>query len=183
MKLLSNTSVTGSIYIKRIIIQKQGSVLKLSERKKEVNLMGNREFWENMRRRVEAIRHVSDHSIFNELRGKIVITIMMKNVWRWNEVGDFHRNGFNIMLEIFGWDVRHHLRHADSRLGDYDIAPTVQTPLPFWREYPLIYSDSKSGCVHWKNDHEFHGKKRMWETAGGQRYRNALDSRPFKTFR
>lgn len=96
--------------------------------------MGNRESFEkNMRRRVEAIRHVSDHSIFNELRGKIVdYNYDEKRVTMEYEVGDFHRNGFNIMFggSLVGmFDIT--FGTLTSGLGDYDIAPTVQLSTSF----------------------------------------------------
>ena len=63
--------------------------------------MGNRESFEkNMRRRVEAIRHVSDHSIFNELRGKIVdYNYDEKRVTMEYEVGISIETGLILCLE------------------------------------------------------------------------------------
>lgn len=102
--------------------------------------MGNRESFEkNMRRRVEAIRHVSDHSIFNELRGKIVdYNYDEKRVTMEYEVGDFHRNGFNIMFggSLVGmFDIT--FGTLTSGLGDYDIAPTVQLSTSFLKGVPI----------------------------------------------
>ena len=102
--------------------------------------MGNRESFEkNMRRRVEAIRHVSDHSIFKELRGKIVdYNYDEKRVTMEYEVGDFHRNGFNIMFggSLVGmFDIT--FGTLTSGLGDYDIAPTVQLSTSFLKGIPI----------------------------------------------
>lgn len=124
--------------------------------------MGNRESFEaNMRRRIEAIRHMSDHSIFNELRGTIIdYNYDKKSLTMEFYAGDFHRNGFNIMFggSLVGmFDIT--FGTLTSGLGDYDIAPTVQLSTSFLKgDSNWIHGYGQSGgSIYRKNNHEFYG--------------------------
>lgn len=150
--------------------------------------MGNRESFEkNMRRRVEAIRHVSDHSIFNELRGKIVdYNYDEKRVTMEYEVGDFHRNGFNIMFggSLVGmFDIT--FGTLTSGLGDYDIAPTVQLSTSFLKGVPIgsTVTVKAEAVSTGKTIMNFMGKAYVGDELVGNATGIFKTPRPFKTFR
>ena len=150
--------------------------------------MGNRESFEkNMRRRVEAIRHVSDHSIFNELRGKIVdYNYDEKRVTMEYEVGDFHRNGFNIMFggSLVGmFDIT--FGTLTSGLGDYDIAPTVQLSTSFLKGVPIgsTVTVKAEAVSTGKTIMNFMGKAYVGAELVGSATGIFNTPRPFKTFR
>lgn len=149
--------------------------------------MGNRESFEkNMRRRVEAIRHVSDHSIFNELKGTIVdydydtMSLTMEF-----HVGDFHRNGFNIMFggSLVGmFDIT--FGTLTSGLGDYDIAPTVQLSASFLKGVPIgsTVAVKAEAVSAGKTIMNFMGKAYVGEELVGSATGIFKTPRPFKTY-
>lgn len=149
--------------------------------------MGNRESFEaNMRRRIEAIRHMSDHSIFNELRGTIVdYNYDKKSLTMEFYAGDFHRNGFNIMFggSLVGmFDIT--FGTLTSGLGDYDIAPTVQLSTSFLKGIPIgsTVTVKVEAVSTGKTIMNFMGKAFVGEELVGSATGIFKTPRPFKSY-
>lgn len=100
--------------------------------------MSQENFESNMLKRMEAIHHFSEHSIFNELKGRITeYDYEAKTLTMQFEATDFHRNGFGIMFggSLVGmFDIT--FGTLTAGLGDYDIAPTVQLSTSFLKGIP-----------------------------------------------
>lgn len=101
--------------------------------------MSRETFETNMLKRLEAIHHFSDHSIFNELKGRIIeYDYDTKSLTMQFEATDFHRNGFGIMFggSLVGmFDIA--FGTLTAGLGNFDIAPTVQLSTSFLKGIPI----------------------------------------------
>lgn len=101
--------------------------------------MSKESFERQMLSRMNQIDDFGEHSIFKELKGKIIsYSYEDKSLIMEFEATEFHRNGFNIVFggSLVGmFDIT--FGTLTAGLGDYSIAPTVQLSTTFLKGIPI----------------------------------------------
>lgn len=147
----------------------------------------NRETFEKkMEKRMKDIRHLGQHSVFQELGGKIVAyDYDKKSLIMEYEATEFHRNGFGIVFggSLVGmFDIT--FGTLTAGLGDYDVAPTVQLSTSFLKGIPIgskvrIEAEAVSAG---KTIMSFVGKAFVGELLVGSASGTFMTPRPFKKY-
>lgn len=160
-------------------------MLKYFQKLLEVN-MSRETFEANIKRRMDAIDHMEEHSIFHELQGKIIdYDYDKKSLTMEFHATEFHKNGFGIMFggSLVGmFDIA--FGTLTAGLGDYDIAPTVQLSTNFLKGIPIgaIVHIEIEAVSTGKTIMNFVGKAYVGNELSGSASGTFMTPRPFKKY-
>ncbi len=147
----------------------------------------NRETFEaNIKKRMDAIKCMKEHSVFHTLKGEITAyDYDKKSLTMEFLVTDFHENEFGIMFggSLVGmFDITFGILTAG--LGDYDIAPTVQLSTNFLKGIPTgaVVRIEAEAVSTGKTLMNFVGKAYVGEELAGSASGTFMTPRPFKKY-
>lgn len=149
-------------------------------------IMSKETFETNIKRRIEAINHIKDNSIFNELKGKIIdYDYDNKSLIMEYEATEFHENAFGIMFggSLAGmFDIT--FGTLTAGLGDYDVAPTVQLSTNFLKGIPTgsLVRVKAEAVSTGKTIMNFMGKAYVEDKLVGSATGTFMTPRPFKKY-
>lgn len=148
--------------------------------------MSREKFEANIKRRMDDIKCMKEHSIFQELKGKITAyDYDQKSLIMEYQATDFHKNAFGIMFggSLVGmFDIT--FGTLTAGLGDYDVAPTVQLSTSFLKGIPTgaVVRIEAEAVSTGKTLMNFVGKAYVGGELVGSASGTFMTPRPFKKY-